>query len=144
MSSDNVSEAAKAVVRRNTEEAQGGGDWALCDELFCDGFVDHTPQPGRTPDKAGALELCQTLRAAFPGFHTVSRRQAARDDLVTTDRTYHGTHQGEFSDIAPTGREVQFETGDALRVVDDPITEHRGVADLFSLMEQLGAHPAVP
>ncbi|WP_329595812.1 MULTISPECIES: hypothetical protein [unclassified Streptomyces] len=48
-------EAAKAVVRRNTEEVQGGGDFALFDELFADDFLDHTPQPGRTADKAGQL-----------------------------------------------------------------------------------------
>ncbi len=66
MTVTSVSEAAKAVVRRNTEEVQGGGDYALYDQLFADDFVDHTPQPGRTPDKAGALELYKVLRGAFP------------------------------------------------------------------------------
>ena len=56
MTSDNPSEAAKAVVRRNTEEVQGGGNFDVFDELFADDFLDHTPQPGRTPDKAGARE----------------------------------------------------------------------------------------
>ena len=42
-------EAAKAVIRRNTNEVQGGGNFELFDELFADDFVDHTPQPGRTP-----------------------------------------------------------------------------------------------
>ena len=41
MALTDVSEAAKAVVRRNTEEVQGGGDYALYDELFADDFVDH-------------------------------------------------------------------------------------------------------
>ncbi|MET9437237.1 ester cyclase [Streptomyces sp. NPDC006551] len=139
MSSNSAGEAAKAVIRRNTEEVQGGGDWTLYDELFSDDFVDHTPQPGRTADKAGALELYQTLRAAFPDFHAVIHWQAAQDDLVTTYKTYHGTHRGEFFGIAPTGRKIQFETVDAMRVVDGRITEHWGVANLFSLMEQLGA-----
>ena len=35
-------EAAKTIVRRNTEEVQGGGDFELFDELFADDFVDHT------------------------------------------------------------------------------------------------------
>ncbi|MDT5045053.1 MAG: hypothetical protein QOG75_906, partial [Mycobacterium sp.] len=51
------SEAIKAVVRRNTEQVQGQGDFALFDELFAHDFVDHTPQPGTTPDKAGVLVL---------------------------------------------------------------------------------------
>jgi hypothetical protein len=50
-------DALKAVVRRNTEQVQGQGDFDLFDELFADDFVDHTPQPGTTPDKAGVRVL---------------------------------------------------------------------------------------
>jgi hypothetical protein len=35
-------EAVKAVVRRNTEQVQGQGDFVLFEELFADDFVDHT------------------------------------------------------------------------------------------------------
>ena len=66
MTKNSVSEAAKAVVRRNTEEVQGGGNFEVFEELFADDFLDHTPQPGRSPDKAGARELYKVLRAAFP------------------------------------------------------------------------------
>jgi len=54
MTSSEPSEAAKAVVRRNTDEVQGGGNFKVFEELFADDFLDHTPQPGRTPDKDGA------------------------------------------------------------------------------------------
>ena|SRR5215510_8806872 len=47
------SDAAKALVRRNTEEVQGKGNFEIFEELFADDFVDHTLQPGTTPDKAG-------------------------------------------------------------------------------------------
>jgi steroid delta-isomerase-like uncharacterized protein len=136
-----VSEAAKAVIRRNTEEVQGGGNFELFDELFADDFLDHTPQPGRTPDKAGARELYHVLREAFPDFHAVIHWQAADGDLVTTYKTYHGTHKGEIFGVAPTGRNIHFETVDAMRVHNGKITEHWGVANLFSLLEQLGAWP---
>ena len=53
MSNSTVGAAAIAVVRRNTEEVQGKGNWGLFEELFADDFVDHTPQPGTTPDKDG-------------------------------------------------------------------------------------------
>jgi steroid delta-isomerase-like uncharacterized protein len=142
MNDDEVGETAKAVVRRNTEEVQGGGNFELFDELFADDFLDHTPQPGRTPDKAGARELYKVLREAFPDFRPEIHWQAADGNLVTTYKTYHGTHKGEFFGIAPTGRQIQFETVDAMRVVDGKITEHWGVANLFSLMQQLGASPS--
>jgi len=137
-----LSDGAKAVVGRNTEEVQGGGDFELFDELFADDFLDHTPQPGRTPDKNGARQLYKTLRSAFPDFHAEIHWQLADGDRVTTYKTYHGTHRGEFLGVAPTGRKVQFETVDVMRVRDSKIAEHWGVANLFSLMQQLGAWPA--
>ncbi|MCX5098176.1 ester cyclase [Streptomyces sp. NBC_00439] len=143
MHESDPSEPAKAVVRRNTEEVQGGGDFALFDKLFADDFLDHTPQPGRTADKAGARELYQALREAFPDFRPVIHWQSADGDLVTTYKTYHGTHKGEFFGIAPTGRQISFDTVDVMRVRNGKITEHWGVANLFSLMQQLGGLPAI-
>ncbi|WP_342251172.1 ester cyclase [Sphingomonas sp. OTU376] len=138
---NDISEAAKAVVRRNTEEVQGGGNFALFEELFSDDFVDHTPQPGGTPDKAGARALYHRLREAFPDFRPEIHWQATDGNLVTTYKVYHGTHRGEFLGVPATGKEIHFETVDAMRVVDGKITEHWGVANLYSLMEQLGARP---
>ena len=142
MTINNLSEAAKAVVRRNTEEVQGGGNFEAFEELFADDFLDHTPQPGRTPDKDGARQLYKILRTAFPDFHADIHWQLADGDRVTTYKTYHGTHRGEFLGVAPTGRKIQFETVDVMRVLDGKITEHWGVANLFSLMQQFGAWPA--
>ena len=49
MTENSIGEAAKAVVRRNTEEVQSRGNFELFEELFAPDFVDHTPQAGRTP-----------------------------------------------------------------------------------------------
>ena len=141
MSKQTIGEAAKAVIRRNTEEVQGGGDWALFDQLFADDFLDHTPQPNCTPDKAGALGLYRILRTAFPDFHAQIHWQRVDGDVVTTYKTYHGTQRGPFLGIPPTGKKIQFETVDAMRVRDGKITEHWGVANLFSVLQQLGAWP---
>ena len=142
MTSKALGDAAKALVRRNTDEVQGGGNFELFDELFADDFLDHTPQPGRTPDKSGARQLYETLRNAFPDFHADIHWQRVDGDVVTTFKTYHGTHLGKFLGVVPTGRKIQFETVDVMRVRDGKIAEHWGVANLFSLMQQLGAWPA--
>jgi steroid delta-isomerase-like uncharacterized protein len=123
MTTSNPSEAAKAVE--------------LFEQLFADDFLDHTPQPGRTPDKDGARQLYKILRTAFPDFHADIHWQLADGDRVTTYKTYRGTHRGEFLGVAPTGRRIQFETVDVMRVRGGKITEHWGVANLFSLMQQL-------
>ena len=144
MSNRASSEAAKAVVRRNTEEVQGKGNFDAFEELFADDFVDHTPQPNMYPNKSGVRLLYRTIREAFPDFHAVIHWQTAEGEIVTTFKTYHGTHQGRFLGVAPTGRKIQFETVDAMRVRNGKIAEHWGVANLFSLMQQLGARQSAP
>src|SRR5712675_1832081 len=142
MTKISVSEAAKAVVRRNTEEVQGGGNFEVFEELFADDFLDHTPQPGRTPDKEGARQLYKILRTALPDFHANIHWQLADGDRVTTYKTYPGTQRGQFQGVAPTGRQMQFETVGGMRVRNGKITERWGVSNLFSLIQQLGAWPA--
>ncbi|MCP9272066.1 ester cyclase [Mycolicibacterium arenosum] len=130
---------AMAVVRRNTEKVQGEGDFALFEELFADDFIDHTPQPGTTADKDGVRVLYHRLREAFPDFWPEIHWQTVDVDVVTTYKTYHGTHRGEFLGIAATGRTVRFDTVDAMRVHDGRIVEHWGVANLYGVLGQLGA-----
>ena len=77
------SDAAKAVVHRNTEEVQSRGNFNIFEELFADDFVDHTPQPNTTPDKPGVRRLYHALRTAFPDFHAEIHWQVADGELVT-------------------------------------------------------------
>jgi steroid delta-isomerase-like uncharacterized protein len=139
---NSVSGEAKAVVRRNTEEVQGKGNFDVFEELFGEDFVDHTPQPNMTPDKKGVRSLYKALRMSFPDFHAVIHWQTADGEIVTTFKTYYGTHQGTFLGVAPTGRKIHFEAVDAMRVHEGKIIEHWGVANLYSLMQQLGALPS--
>lgn len=138
MNSIDLSVAAKAIVRRNTEEVQGKGNFEVFEELFADNFIDHTPQQGTTPDKAGVRKLYTYLRVAFPDFHAEIHWQLADDDRVTTYKTYYGTHKGPFLGIAPTHRKIHFEAVDVMRVQNGKITDHWGVGNLLSLMQQIG------
>jgi steroid delta-isomerase-like uncharacterized protein len=144
MSNSTVGDEAIAVVRRNTEEVQGKGDWTVFEELWSDDFVDHTPQAGADNDKAGVKALYAGMRQAFPDFHAEIHWQAASDNLVTTCKTYHGTHLGDFLGFAPTGRVVSFYTVDAMRVVDGKIVAHWGVATLLDLALQVGLDLPIP
>src|SRR5712692_3968173 len=86
-----------AVVRRNTEEVQGRGNFEVFEELFAFDFVDHTPQPGGfTPDRDGARNLYRTLRAAFPDFHAEIHFQISDGDRAQgplRDRRRHARAQ---------------------------------------------------
>jgi steroid delta-isomerase-like uncharacterized protein len=138
MSTNDQSAIAKAVIQRNTEEVQGKGDFDLFEELFAEDFIDHTPQPGTTPDKAGVRKLYTYIRVAFPDFRAEIHWQIASGNRVTTYKTYYGTHEGPFLGVAPTHRKIHFETVDVMRVEDGKITDHWGVANLLSVMQQIG------
>jgi len=133
-------------VENNADLAtrQGKGNLEVFEELFADDFVDHTTQPGSTPDKAGVRKLYTCLRVAFPDFHAEIHWQLADGDRVTTYKTYHGTHEGPFLGVAPTHRRIHFETVDVMRVQNGRITDHWGVGNLLSLMQQIGGwNPAI-
>jgi len=132
------SDTAKAVVRRNTEEVPGKGNFEVFEELFADDFVDHTPQPNMTPNKAGVRKLYGYMRKAFPDFHAEINWQLADGDRVTTYKTYYGTHEGVLLGVPPTHRKVHFESVDVMRVRNGQITDHWGVGNLLSLMQQIG------
>ena len=53
-------------------------------------------------------------------------------------KTYYGTHNGSFLGVPPTGKKIHFETLDAMRVKYGKIAEHWGVANIYSLMQQIG------
>ncbi|KQY10063.1 hypothetical protein ASD37_06880 [Mycobacterium sp. Root135] len=126
------------VVRRNVEAVQNGGDFAVFDEIFADDFVDHTPQQGVPADKDGVRMLYTGLRAAFADFHAEIHWQTVEDDEVTTFKTYHGTHAGDFLGVPATGRKIQFDTIDVFRVRDGRLVDHWRIADLLGLLIQLG------
>src|SRR5256714_15593350 len=94
---------AITVVRRNTEEVQGKGNYEVFEELFAKDLVDHTPQPGGFPaDCDGARSLYKVLRTAFPDFHAEIHWQISAGDRVTTFNTTRGAHLCEFLGIDPT------------------------------------------
>jgi steroid delta-isomerase-like uncharacterized protein len=136
-SASSPSEAVKVVVRQNTEEVQTNGRFDVFDKLFADDFVDHTPQPDSSSDKEGVRGLYKMLRAAFPDFRAEIHWRAD-GDVVTTFKTYYGTHKGLFLGIAATGREVHFESVDVMRVQNGKITDHWGVGNLLATVIQLG------
>jgi predicted ester cyclase len=56
-----------------------------------------------------------------------------------------GTRKGEFMGVPPTGKRVDVQLIDIMRFDGAGLVrEHRGVADMLSLMQQLGVVPAGP
>jgi steroid delta-isomerase-like uncharacterized protein len=138
-----MSQSNAAVVRHFVEQYQSGDhDAAVAMECLADDFVDHSPFGPFAPDRDGVLALFGYLFGAFDDFHAVIHVQVSEGDLVTTHKTFHGRHVGEFMGIPATGTDIAFDVIDILRVSDGKMREHWNVVDAFGLMQQLGGVPA--
>ena len=133
-------EDAKSLLRRFYEETSVGNLDAV-DELIADDFVDHEEFPGLEPDKEGVKKFFAMFRAAFPDARMEPHEMLADGDLVSCRATFTGTQQGEFMGVAPTGRRIEVNAIDILRVRDGQFVEHWGVMDAMTMMQQLGALP---
>jgi predicted ester cyclase len=69
--------------------------------------------------------------------HTSREHARARARVGVT-----GTHEGEFLGIPPTGRQVGVQLIDIMRFDHEGlVSEHCGVGDMLTLMQQLGVVP---
>ena len=134
-------EENKALIRRFVEEVQNQHNLAAIDELYSPGFVDHSGN-ANVPGIEGMKAFFSMMFAAFPDMHFTIRLQLAEGDQVMTYKTFHGTHQGHFLGIPPTGKQVAVDVIDILALKDGRITEHWTVSDMLGMLQQLGAIPA--
>ena len=61
-----VTEQNKAIVKRVSEQAVGGGDLGVMDDLVADDFVDHSALPGTPPAGKGRKHSSARSTRAFP------------------------------------------------------------------------------
>jgi predicted ester cyclase len=132
-------EANKQVVRRFVDEYQTAADERTFAELLHPEVVDSSRPAGIAEGAEGVRQQFEAFRAAFPDFRAVIHDQIAEGDKVVTRKVFHGTHRGELMGIAPTGREVQIEVIDIVRLEGGQIVEHWNVVDRLGLLQQLGA-----
>jgi len=135
-------EANKQVVRRFVDEYQTAAKQETFAELLHPDVVDRSRPPGIAEGADGVRQQFEAFRAAFPDFHAVIHDQIAEGDKVVTRKVFHGAHRGELMGIAPTGRGVQIEVIDIVRIEGGQIVEHWNVVDRLRLLQQLGALPA--
>jgi predicted ester cyclase len=134
-----------AATMRSTYERINAGDIAGFGDLVADDFVEHQGGPGLPATKEGTLEFFRILRAAFPDMRMTVEDLIAGGDKTVARVTVTGTHKGEFMGVLPTGNRVDVHLIDVMRFNSaDLVCEHWGVADMLSLMQQLGAVPAGP
>jgi steroid delta-isomerase-like uncharacterized protein len=136
-------EQNKTVLRRLLSEVISKGDYALADELVAVDFVSHQLRPGQGQGLDGFKQGLRVVRAAFPDWESVVDELLGEGDMVAARWTAHGTHQGAFAGIPPTGRRIKMKEMGIFRVVSGKLVEYWGLADELALMQQLGVLPSM-
>ena len=136
-----MEEQNKRTVARFVDGYQTGADERVFAEILAPDVVDHSRPAGIAAGAEGVRQQFDGFRQAFPDFAATVLQQVAEGDLVVTRKVFRGTHRGELMGIPPTGRAVEINVIDIIRLEDGRIVEHWGIVDRLGLLQQLGAIP---
>jgi steroid delta-isomerase-like uncharacterized protein len=118
------------------------GDIDAFGEYLAEDFVEHEQTPGLAPTKEGVLEFFRQYRAAFPDLRFAPEDFIASGDKVVVRVRATGTNTGDFMGMPATGKSIDVDLIDIVRFDDDGLGhEHWGIADVMTMMQQLGVVP---
>ena len=137
-----MSETNKTVVRRLFEEVWNKGNLLVTDELFAPNYVHHdssTPDVGRGPESE--KKRATLYRTAFPDLRLTVEDIIADGETVMARWSCRGTHKGDLSGIAPTGKQFTISGVSIARIAGGKLAEGWINWDALGLMQQLGVVP---
>jgi steroid delta-isomerase-like uncharacterized protein len=130
-----VAEANKATAMKFMNEVVSQGNLAALDEIVATDFVEHQEVPPGTPGGIEGLRgFITAYRAAFPDASVSVEQIVASDDLVAVRSIWKGTHKGEWMGVAPTGKALEFQVLDFVRVKDGKAVEHWGMDNTMQVL----------
>jgi len=130
-------ELNKSVVLKAHEEVWSKGNIDLINELYSSDYVAHWINGGDT-DLEGLKNMIIEARNTFPDLNEEIIHIVAEGDLVVTHFTSSGTFLGEMGGISPTGKKGLRPEIAVHRLENGKIVEQWTVADLLSMLNQLG------
>lgn len=135
----------RVAAMRRLYELINAGDIDGFGDLLADGFIEHEAAPGMEPTKEGVKQLFRMYRASFPDLRMDVEEVLPSGDKVVGRIRATGTHTGEaFMGLPASGKSVDVQLIDITRFDDDGLArEHWGVVDTLSMLQQLGAIPAM-
>jgi steroid delta-isomerase-like uncharacterized protein len=135
----------RVAAMRHLYELINAGDIDGFGNRLADGFVEHDEAPGMEPTKEGVKQLFRMYRASFPDLRMEVEEVLPSGDKVVGRIRATGTHTGQaFMGLPASGKSVNVQLIDITRFDDDGLArEHWGVFDALSMMQQLGAIPAM-
>jgi len=133
-----ITEQNKATVTRFNKEFIEKGNVDAFHEIIASEFINRTAPPGAPKGPDGVMYFFNYfLRPAFPDMQVDIQRQVAENDMVTTHKVFHVTHKGDFMGIPATGKKIDIEVMDIIRLQHGQFIEHWNVLDWQNVITQL-------
>ena len=128
----------KALVQRFYEEIVNQKNLSALDQFVAPNAVNHTVPSGlpQGPNQFLSMHL-----NAFPDAKVTVQDLLADGDKVVALVNIHGTHQGAFRAVSPTGKPITVMGIHIFRIENGKMVEHWGLADRLSALRQLGVVP---
>ena len=117
-----ILETNKVLLRQLFEQAIHRGNLAIVDEIFSNDFLDHST-PGQPAGPQGVKDYFISIRTGFPDMRVAIDDIIAEGDRVVVRTTWHGTHQGTYEGVPPTGRQVARTLIQIFRIRDGRIVD---------------------
>jgi predicted ester cyclase len=92
-----------------------------------------------SPELAALAGLAVTeIKAAFPDYAGTNEIQIVEGDMIATRWVFHGTHQGDYYGVAPTGKQVTFTGISISRFAEGRMVDTIIESDEVAVLRQLG------
>jgi predicted ester cyclase len=139
-----VEDDNKALFHRWFGEVWNKGNYEVAQQVI-DGTMRVHGAGGQPVEMGpdGVAGLVRTWRSAFPDGAMAIDGLIAEGDLVCALLTWHGTHQGEFYGIPPSGKTIACTSIGIDRIRNGIIVDGWGELDMVGMMQTMGALPAV-
>lgn len=119
----------KACIEKNDEKA--------LDELVADHVINHAAPQGASNGKESFHHFLHLLHTGLSDIKVEILQQVAEKDLVVTRKSISGMHTGNFMGVPPTGKAINFEAIEIIRLENGKYAEHWVQSDLRELLLSL-------
>jgi len=138
------------VSRRFFEEVWNARRLEVADEIVAADCITRQlrssagPMPSASRGPDALKEHILSWLAAFPDLTWEIEAVVTQGERVVTWAVAHGTHQGHWLGVAPTGRRIAIRCVVLHRVADGRIVEDWVVTEALGFFQQLGIVPDTP
>jgi predicted ester cyclase len=113
-------------------------------KYIADNYTEHQMPPGMKPGLAGLKEHMMMMKTAYPDMKWTHDHIIADTNMIWAHFTMTGTNTGPWMGMPPTGKKVNFQGVDIIKLgPDGKATDHWGYIDEMTMMSQLGLMPGM-